>query len=215
MMKKNVISSLLLASLLLLSCNVRVKTSDPENMVHITDSGYTPANEPLTKKPMAKDLPDYMLRYATYVNDSNIVSEADRYTMVYIDKDTIPEMIIDTGGNAGGYIVLSLQGDKVLSYTTCRLALTYIEKSGLMRNQSGAQEEYFATIIKLSKSKFEEIACWEYSYSRDEQYRIVRSVLNGKPTKTKDAKRQLKQIYDDKKAIHVDSIKEWQSLSDL
>lgn len=210
-----ILFSLLIANLLLLSCNSRFKTSDPEKNVHVTDSGYTPVNEPLIQMPLAKDLPDYMLRYATYVNDSNIVSDADRYTMVYIDKDTIPEMIIDTGCNAGGYIVLSLQGDKVLSYTTCRLALTYIEKSGLMRNESGAQEEYFATIIKLSKSKFEELAYWKYSYSRDERYRIIRSILNGKPTKVKEVRRHLGKLYNDRKAIDVDSIQEWESLSEL
>lgn len=209
-----ILFSLLIANLLLLSCNSRFKTSDPEEIVLVTDSGYTPANGPLTLSPL-KDMPDYMLRYATYVNDSNIVSDADRYTMVFIDKDTIPEMIIDTGCNAGGYIVLSLQGDKVLSYTTCRLALTYIEKSGLMRNESGAQEEYFATIIKLSKSKFEEIAYWEYSYSRDEQYRIIRSILNGKPTKVKKVRRHLGKLYNDRKAIDVDSIQEWAPLSEL
>lgn len=214
-MKKIVVFSLLFASLQLLSCNGRYKTSDPEEMVYVTDSGYTPADDPLTQMPLAKDLPDYMLHYATYVNDSNIVSDADRYTMVYIDKDTIPEMIIDSGCNAGGYIVLSLQGDKVLSYTTCRLALTYIEKSGLMCNESGAQEEYFATIIKLSKSKFEELAYWEYSYSRDERYRIVRSILNGKPTKVKEVRRHLGNMYNDRKAIDVDSIQEWESLSEL
>lgn len=212
--------SLLIASLLLISCNGKGKVTLPrEAPIHqdslVSDSIDTLSVEIPSSVTIPTDMPDYMLRYATYVNDSNIVSYTDRYTMVYIDRDNTPEMIIDSGCNAGGYIVLSLQGDKVLSYATCRLALTYIEKSGLMRNESGAQEEYFATIIKLSNSKFEEIAYWKYSYSRDEQYRIIRSVLNGKPTKVKEVRRYLDKLYNDRKAIDVDSIKEWYSLSDL
>ncbi len=207
------ILTIICAMLLVLGVSV-VKKNAVLEYFSATGTSEAVANQ-LTKEPQAMTMPDYMLRYAAYVNESNIIPDEGSYTMVYIDKDTIPEMVIDTGGNAEGYIVLSLQGDKVLSYTTCRLALTYIEKSGLMCNESGAQEEYFSTIIKLTESGFEEIAHWEYSYSRDEQSRIISSVLNGNPTTVKDARRHLNRLYNDRKAIDVESISEWQSLSDV
>lgn len=205
---------LLYISLLLASCNGKATGSQRQEYVHQdTSARVTPDTTPAASP--VPDMPEHMLRYATYINDSSIIDDAYSYTMVYIDKDTIPEMVIDTGGNAGGYIVLSLQDGNVLSYTTTRLALTYIEKSGLMCNESGVQEEYFETIIKLTKTGYGKIAYWEYSYSRDEQRRIIRSVLDGKPVKAVHAERCLKQLYNKQKAIDVDSIKVWKALSDL
>lgn len=95
--------------------------------------------------------------YEKYIGHNNINKDNLCYSYIYLDNDSIPEMIINSGSEYGGYTILSKQDNEIIEMNTWRLDFDYIEKTGLCAYQNGKQGHFFSHVWLLSKGKFEKI----------------------------------------------------------
>ena len=109
------------------------------------------------------DQDDYMSIYIQYVKSDETLSAMDaypRYTLVYIDDDTIPEMILQGESNAEGFCVLALHNGVVSKLYTSSTNLYFIEKSGLLNNRHCYFGNCGEEVYQLKNGEFVLMATW-------------------------------------------------------
>ena len=71
--------------------------------------------------------------YRAYIDEFLKSDSSDySYALIYVDDDDIPELVCESGYEAGGCTILSYYDGKVTLLQTSRLYFNYIEESGLL-----------------------------------------------------------------------------------
>lgn len=78
------------------------------------------------------------------------------YSLIYVDGDEIPELVIDTGVEATGCQILTWHEGRLAVLQTSRLYFTYIEKGNLLCNSEGNMGYYYDDVYALRDGQ------WEY-----------------------------------------------------
>lgn len=123
------------------------------------------------------------------------------YSLIYVDEDDIPELVIDSGGEAGGCVILTWHNGKLDWMQTARLEFTYLERQNLLCNGSGNAGYYYDLVYTIqndcwtlvAEGSFKEInwdektSSFDYAFSwngvevsEEEYYRQLTSVFDGK-----------------------------------
>lgn len=76
------------------------------------------------------------------------------YALIYLDDDDIPELVIDTGVEAGGQYIATYYNGEVKTQHFSRIGSQYIERSGLVYTDTGHMDYYPVTITKLVDGEF-------------------------------------------------------------
>ena len=77
-----------------------------------------------------------------------------RYGLIYVDDDDIPELAIEGYCEAEGCLIVSFHHGEVSILHTLRLGFSYIEKKGLLCNSNGCQGQYYDIVYSLSEGKW-------------------------------------------------------------
>ncbi|SEM11850.1 hypothetical protein SAMN04487770_12639 [Butyrivibrio sp. ob235] len=126
-----------------------------------------------------------------------------------MDVDDIPELVIDTGVEAGGCQILTYYDGEVTVLQTARIYFTYIEKSGLLCNSDGHMGYYYDYVYKLDKGKWTSIFSGNY-YEFEEtdegevidydeetgRYRTLHYEIDGEETDEMTCLEKLGEVYD-------------------
>lgn len=160
----------------------------------------------------------YMVPYVKYLMKADIHWEdADRwyYTLVFIDDDKIPEMIIQSDNyNAVEALVLS-QNDGIVSSIEVLKEVKYIEKKGLLKNYWSNMGGTTDRVFRLNNGLFELTATMRGEENLDFDNPDVSYYFNDVKVDEDTAERLLKEAFEDKgKAINVDEL-EWLDWKDL
>lgn len=91
--------------------------------------------------------------YRKYISENHLMEYLDdsaEYWLVYIDNDSIPELLIDTDTVAGGCHVLSYQNGQI-AHTLIGSTGTasYIENANLLLDSAGHQGCYYDTVYQI------------------------------------------------------------------
>lgn len=108
--------------------------------------------------------------YAAYIKrreNINWMQDYDRYSLIYVDDDEIPELYIDTGGMATGEFVVSFYDGHMGVMNRERVGLHYMEHGGLLYSESGNMGFYPCNIYRLLEGEFSEIGTGWCSESCD------------------------------------------------
>ena len=147
--------------------------------------------------------------YMAYL-DQNMPEDVSEmsFALIYVDDDDVPEMVVDTGFEAGGCQILSFYDGTVRELQTGRLHFTYIEKSGLLCNSEGHMGYYYDYVYKLDKGLWKLVLAGDYyeldeNASDDEMYneetgrfRTLHYAINGEETDEETYMVRLKEVYD-------------------
>ena len=71
------------------------------------------------------------------------------YSLIYVDEDEIPELVADSGFEAGGCQILTWHEGKTDVLQTSRLYFTYLEKGNLLCNSSGNMGFYYDNVYTI------------------------------------------------------------------
>lgn len=96
----------------------------------------------------------------------------DKYSLIYVDNNDVPELYIYTGGMAGGEIIVSFYDGRVRAMNRGRIGIEYMEYGGLLYSSSGSTGFYPCNIYMLEKGEFSEIGTgWytEHQYDKELQ----------------------------------------------
>ena len=107
---------------------------------------------------------EWMKVYADYVANANlecsdlrVLDVFSQWELVYIDDDSIPEMVLLCPSEAFGNIVLSYYDGKVSEWISSRCYAEYIPYSGLICNRDGSMDVYWNKVVRLKDGQFSEI----------------------------------------------------------
>lgn len=89
------------------------------------------------------------------------------YSLIYVDGDDIPEVVIDTGVEAGGCSILTYHDGSVDELQTMRLNFTYIERGNLLCNADGNMGYYYDTVYSIRDGKWIYVDGGEYGDGPD------------------------------------------------
>ncbi len=119
------------------------------------------STEPLPvspEEPVSNDIPDVEAWQRAYMDYINALESKDActYSLIYVDEDDIPELVIDSGYEAGGCMLLTWHSNRLDVLQTSRLYFNYIEKGSLLCNQEGKMGYYYDDVYTIKDGK------WDY-----------------------------------------------------
>ena len=185
-------------------------------------SNYTPKNpedyydDGDNSMAFGKGYSSYQEGYLAYLYENMANMQGDfSYALIYVDDDDIPELVCDTGFEAGGCQILSYNDGQVNVFQTARLYFTYIEKSGLLCNSEGHMGGYYDYVYLLDKGKWKLRFAGDY-YEFDEsqeivfdeetgRYHTLHYEVNGEEVDEQTYLARLNEVYDEKKANEPES----------
>lgn len=80
------------------------------------------------------------------------------FALIYVDDNTEPELLIDSGSEAGGEYILTYYDGQVVEGHFSRIGSKYIQYGGLIYTDTGHQDYYPVEITELKDGKFTLIA---------------------------------------------------------
>lgn len=100
--------------------------------------------------------------YLAYLEELGEDKEAFTYSLIYVDEDEVPELVIDSGFEAGGCRILTYQKEELAVLKTQRLGFTYLEKENLLCNSDGNMGVYYDYVSSISDGSWIRLATGEY-----------------------------------------------------
>lgn len=149
--------------------------------------------------------------YEKYISENPINTSQESYSFIFMNDDTIPELVIQGDCEAIGNMICTYIDNKVVSMYTSRLMFSFLEKQNLLNNTGGNMGSYYDKIFSIKDGAFECVYSGEwmesYDYSEghvitDENGNILYEYLwNGQQVSSDEYKNSLAQVYNDDKAI--------------
>lgn len=104
---------------------------------------------------------DWRSIYLTYLEEMEY-ADSFTYTLIYVDEDYIPELVVDRGSCAGGCMILTVHDNVVDEFETIRLGFSYVEQGNKLCNADGNMGHYFDHVYTIRDGKWEYVAGGEY-----------------------------------------------------
>lgn len=80
-----------------------------------------------------------------------------KYTLIYVDDDDTPELLIDTCSGAGGEFMFTYYDGEVTDYHFRRYGTTYIPRTGMIFTDTGHMDYYPVYVTKLENGVFTQL----------------------------------------------------------
>ena len=132
--------------------------------------------------------------YAGILSEMGAEKENYNFALIYVDEDDIPELVCDSGVEAGGCQIYTWHDGVTDQLQTHRLGYTYIEKKNLFRNSDGVQGVFFDIVYEIQDGKWTEVA--DGGYSAEENVSEVYCRWNGRDVDRSSYDALLNQVYD-------------------
>lgn len=128
------------------------------------------------------EMQDWQAAYAGYIEGLEW-AEGRTYSLIYVDDDNIPELVIDTGVEAGGCQILTYHNREIDELQTNRLQFYYIEKKNLLNNTGGVYGQYFDCIYSIENGKWVRVADGEWTMTMKDGDWVYRYEWDGEEVK--------------------------------
>jgi len=128
------------------------------------------------------------------------------YGLIYVNDDDIPELAVNTGGEAGGCQILTYANGVVDVLQTSRLNFTYIKRGNRLNNSAGHMDSYYDIVYEIRNGKWMCIASGEYYGYKDGwneilgRYICQNYVWNGQMTTLGEYMASLSRVYNEMQA---------------
>ena len=129
------------------------------------------------------------------------------YSLIYVNGDDTPELVIDTGAEARGAMILAYNGQDIDVLQLDRRGFTYIEKKNLLSNSDGVQDVYYDRVYVIRNGKWIRVFSGDYHGYKDgwneEQGRYVCQtyMVDGQETTMEAYLKAYASIYNEKRAV--------------
>ena len=149
------------------------------------------------------EMQDWQAAYMEYIEEFER-KESCYYSLIYVDEDDIPELVIDTGSAAGGCFLVTFHNGVTDILQTVRLEFTYMEKKNLLLNSSGNTGFYFDYIHSIENGQWVYVTGGEYREDHENQTEYYVEYLyewEGKSVDEEEYKEKIAKIFDREQAI--------------
>lgn len=173
-------------------------------LIELTDTAGDRENKrPESQEAWKKVYRDYLL---SDENPEHIAA----YGLILVDDDDIPELVSDTGAEAGGYQIRSWCDGRMGMLQTRRRSFSYIEREGLAANSGGHMGVYYDYIYRLENGRWYKVAYGDYMGSIPEwdeetqRYLCDTYLWDGVQIPREAYEIALASVYDQTRAVDVD-----------
>lgn len=168
------------------------KEADEEQNTIADDNKQDDIHEDLGGEILSE--PDWKTAYLSYLD---IMEAASNYTysLIYVDEDDIPELLMDSGFEAGGCKILTFHDGVVDEWQSSRLNVTYIEKGNLICNSDGLMGCYYDYIFTIRDGKWCPVEGGEWGYEWPAEEMIYTYKWNGTEVSEDEYKTYLNEVY--------------------
>lgn len=181
---------------------------DIEDYVVDDDEGQSPI--------MSEEEQLYMIEqkiipaYEQYVRDNFPYMSFAPYSLIYLNDDTIPELVVQGDCEATGYMICTYVNDSVVTMNTNGLNFSFIEKQNALCNSGGNMGYFYDAIYSIQEGVFVLVAegqsepIWsnEGYYLYDEENNLLSKYYwNGQEVLEKEYENNLIQTFNEDKAI--------------
>lgn len=80
------------------------------------------------------------------------------YALIYVNDDEIPELVADSGFEAGGCMIMTFDGNEMDILQTSRLYFDYVERGNALRNADGHMGYYYDIVYTIEDGKWVKVA---------------------------------------------------------
>ena len=176
MMKRRMLPILWL--MILLALTACSGTSPKPDGAGIETGNQKPQNRQEKPKPDSKEasqeampekereLKEWERAYLEYV-EALEYNDSYTYSLIYVDEDEIPELVADSGFEAGGCQILTWHEGKTDVLQTSRLHFTYLEKGNLLCNSAGNMGFYYDNVYTIEDGLWSFVGGGTYGDSED------------------------------------------------
>lgn len=164
----------------------------------IPDYPYVPGDELNTEPVLYNEVSAAVNAYEEYVDSVPYMEENCTFSLIYIDEDEIPELVVYGCCEADGTTICCYYNGEVHEKHLSRLEFTYIEKENLICNGAGHMDVYYDHVYKIEDGEFVEVGMGDYGGN---QYIGTYYKWNDVSVSEEEYYRQLNAVYDDSKAI--------------
>lgn len=112
--------------------------------------------EPAAPKTWKKAYLEWLERYA---------DDHQTYDLIYVNNDSIPELAVNSGAEAGGCQILTYGAAGLQVLQTQRLHFTYVKRGNLLCNSDGHMDSYYDYVYTIRDGRWQCIAkglSWGY-----------------------------------------------------
>lgn len=164
----------------------------------IPDYTYVPGDELNYEPVLYNEVSAAVNAYEEYVDSVPGMAENCTFSLIYIDEDEIPELVVYGCCEADGTTICCYYNGEVHEKHLSRLGYTYIEKENLICNGAGHMDVYYDHVYKIEDGEFVEVGMGDYGGNR---YIGTYYKWNDVSVSEEEYYRQLNAVYDDSKAI--------------
>lgn len=97
------------------------------------------------------------------------IEDSDGYTyaLIYVNNDNVPELVMDSGYEAGGCMLVTYNCGRIDVLQTSRLYFNYVERGNVLDNCDGHMGYYYDIISKIENGKWVTVAEGTYHDPED------------------------------------------------
>lgn len=130
-------------------------------------------------------------------------------SLIYVDEDNIPELLIHGSCEADGNIVVTYNDGEFSELQTMRLGLEYIEKENLLLNSDGHMGSYYDLLYSIENHEFVEKAMGTFGGMEEESYTYT---WNDVDVTEQVYYENLKKVFSSDKAISTYNMERYRSV---
>lgn len=170
-----------------------------------TDLNNRPESEGYDEDTVAAETitePEAMLQwkqlYYDYIQENQGNHEQTSYYLVYINDDTIPEIVINYGSIAGGGKVVTACNDTLDSVHTYDYGFSYEERNNLFLDSGGHMDQYYDAVYHILNGRIEQLFDGEYlaSYNPETEEWSYEYFISGTPVTEEEYQQKLEALAD-------------------
>ena len=145
--------------------------------------------------------------YAAAIRDGK--NAGYTYCLIDVDGNDIPEMVVNTGFEAGGCQIYTYSDGQAHALQTNRLYFTYLPGQNLLCNSEGNMGYYYDIISRIQEGKWETVASGEYDTTNGEcdeergRYICRNYIWNQKPVTREAYMAAFDAVYDEASAVEA------------
>lgn len=89
-------------------------------------------------------------------------NRGEGYALIFVNDDDVPELVVDSGVEAGGCRIVTWSDGALDVLQTDRRGFTYLERENLLCNADGLMGYYYDVVYSIRNGRWKRIAGGEY-----------------------------------------------------
>lgn len=140
------------------------------------------------------------------------------YSLIYVNGDDTPELVINTAAEASGAMILTYNGQDIDALQLDRRGFTYIEKKNQLSNSDGVQDVYYDRVYAIRNGRWIQIFSGDYYGYKDgwneEQGRYICQtyMIDGKETTMEAYLAAYGSLYNEKYAVKPETVYSYEEI---